>query len=69
MKNSKDIILGTVIVRAENPHANELLKSANKWLRRLEERRAELPKSFFRDGDPVPLRKQITAFLSGKGTT
>lgn len=63
MKNTKDIILGTVIVRAENPRANALLKSANKWLRRLDERRADLPKSFFRDGDPAPLRKEITKFL------
>lgn len=63
MKNTNDIILKTVIVRAENPRANALLKSANKWLRRLEERREDLPKSFFRNCDPAPLRKQITAFL------
>lgn len=63
MKSSKDTALETIIVRAENPRENALLKSANKWLRRLEERRDDLPKSFFRDGDPSPLRKEITAFL------
>lgn len=63
MKKSNEIILRCFVVKGEDPKANELLKSANKWLRRLEERRADLPKSFFRGCDPAPLRKQITAHL------
>lgn len=56
-------VVQTIIVKGVSPRANELLKSANKWLRRLDERRDELPKSFFRSGDPRQLRKEITKFL------
>lgn len=56
-------VIQTVLVRADNARSKELLTSANKWLRRLEDRRSDLPKSFFRDGDPTPLRKLIDAFL------
>jgi len=62
MKNQPPII-GTIIVRAEDHRAKVLLKSANKWLRRIDERRDELPKSFFRGCDPRPLCKIITDFL------
>jgi hypothetical protein len=64
MKNQPAPVIQTVIVRGVSPRANALLKSANKWLRRLDERRDTLPKSFFRSGDPRPLRKAITKFLA-----
>lgn len=64
MRKSNEIICRCFVVKCDDPKANALLQSANKWLRRLDERRADLPKSLFRDGDPAPLRKQITEFLA-----
>ena len=66
MKKSDEIFLGYYLIKCEDPVANNLLKCANKWLRRIEERRDELPKSFFRDCDPAPLRKEIDAHLKSR---
>jgi outer membrane murein-binding lipoprotein Lpp len=41
----------------------ELLVGAGKWIRRLEERREDLPKSFFDNIDVMPLRKQMFAMV------
>jgi len=47
----------------------ELLGGAIKWLRRLRDRRPELPESFFDDCDPAPLVASISAVLtSPQGT-
>jgi len=40
-----------------------LLISALKWIRRMEERESELPKSFFEGNHPMPLRKALEKHL------
>ena len=53
-----------VLVKSVNPKATLLLQSAVKWLRRLEERREDIPRSFFRGCNPTPLRKKIEAHIN-----
>jgi hypothetical protein len=36
-----------------------LLRSCLKWIRRIEERQSDLPKSFMDGCDPKPLRKRL----------
>jgi hypothetical protein len=50
-------------VRAKDPTAKILLKSALKWIRRIEERAEDLPVSFLDNCDPKPLRKEIECYL------
>lgn len=53
----------TIKVEVTNPTGKVLLKSALKWIRRIEDRRSGLPASFFDNCDPKPLRKAIEAYL------
>lgn len=52
-----------IIVKLPNKRAKELLISALKWIRRIEERKEDLPLSFLDNCDPKPLRKKIEEFL------
>ena len=54
----------TIEVRAKDPTAKILLKSALKWIRRIEERSEYLPTSFLDNCDPKPLRKEIERYLA-----
>lgn len=54
----------TIEVRAKDPTAKILLKSALKWIRRIEERAEDLPASFLDNCDPKPLRKEIERYLA-----
>lgn len=54
----------TIEVRAKDPTAKILLKSALKWIRRIEERSEDLPTSFLDNCDPKPLRKEIERYLA-----
>lgn len=61
MNNSNN---GIIEVRAKDPSAKSLLKSALKWIRRIEERKEDLPSSFLNNCDPKPLRKKIESYLA-----
>lgn len=43
--------------------AYDLLTSANKWIRRIEERSEDLPASFLDNVDVTPLRRSIDEFI------
>ena len=51
-------------VRARDGEARYLIRSALKWMRRIEERAEDLPASFFDNRDPKPLRKEIERYLA-----
>lgn len=50
-------------VRAKDQASKILLKSALKWIRRIEEQQDDLPASFLDNVDPRPLRWEIEAYL------
>lgn len=50
--------------RNREQFAKSLLTAAVKWIRRIEERKEEIPSSFFDNCDPKPLRKRIENYLS-----
>lgn len=50
-------------IRVKDPTAKILLKSALKWIRRIEEQQDDLPELFLDHVDPAPLRKEIEAYL------
>lgn len=52
-----------ITIQAKDPAAQSLLRAALKWVRRIEERKQDLPKSFIDNCDPKPLRKKIEAYL------
>ena len=51
-------------IRTKDPTAKTLLKRALKWIRRIDARANELPKSFTDNCDPKPLRKEIERYLA-----
>jgi len=51
-------------VKATSPKARSLLGAALKWIRRIEERKDDLPASFLDNCDPMPLRKEIERHLA-----
>ena len=54
----------TIEVKATSPKARSLLCAALKWIRRIEERKDDLPASFLDNCDPMPLRKEIERHLA-----
>lgn len=52
-------------LHTELANAQGLLRASLKWIRRLEERKDDIPSTFFDGNDPFPLRKAIEAHLKG----